>query len=38
MPAALRKFYADLVTGDGKLPVQPYLLATVRNREALAAG
>ena len=25
-------------TGDGRLPVQPYLLATVRHRDALAAG
>jgi mono/diheme cytochrome c family protein len=36
--AALRKFYAALAVADGKLPVQPYLLATVRHREALAAG
>lgn len=36
--AELRKFYAKLVPGDGKLPVQSYLLATVRNRDALAAG
>ena len=36
--AALRAFYAALVPGDGKLPVQPYLLATVRHRDALAAG
>jgi mono/diheme cytochrome c family protein len=36
--AALRKFYAAHVGGDGKLPVQPYLRATVRHRDALAAG
>jgi mono/diheme cytochrome c family protein len=36
--AALRKFYAALAPADGKLPVQPYLLATVRHRGALAAG
>ncbi|MCI0700194.1 MAG: DUF1592 domain-containing protein [Planctomycetia bacterium] len=36
--AALRKFYSAHATGDGKLPVQPYLLATVRHRDALAAG
>ena len=35
---ALRKFYATLAPADGKLPVQPYLAATVRNRDALAAG
>ena len=33
----LRKFYAAY-TGDGRLAVQPYLLATVRHREALVAG
>ncbi|MFO0970302.1 MAG: DUF1592 domain-containing protein [Gemmataceae bacterium] len=36
--AALRKFYADYVTGDGKLAVQPYLSATIRHRDALRAG
>src|SRR5437660_657391 len=36
--ARLRAFYAAHATGDGKLPIQPYLLATVRHREALAAG
>lgn len=36
--AALRRFYATHATGDGKLAVQPYLLATVRHRDALAAG
>src|SRR5439155_20571453 len=36
--AALRKFYAALAPADGKLPVQPYLAATVRHREQLAAG
>jgi hypothetical protein len=36
--AALRQFYVQFATGDGALPVQPYLLATVRHRPALAAG
>src|SRR5262245_18930973 len=36
--AALRKFYATHAPADGKLPVQSYLLATVRHRAALAAG
>jgi len=36
--ASLRKFYAAHASGDGKLGVQPYLLATVRHREALFAG
>jgi hypothetical protein len=36
--AALRKFYAAHATGDGKLPVQSYLFATVRHRAKLAAG
>src|SRR5437899_1896434 len=36
--ARLRAFYAAHATGDGELPIQPYLLATVRHREALAAG
>jgi mono/diheme cytochrome c family protein len=36
--AQLRKFYAAFAPADGKLPVQPYLLATVRHRDALAAG
>ncbi|MFM8273845.1 MAG: DUF1587 domain-containing protein, partial [Gemmata sp.] len=36
--AKLRAFYAAHAAGDGKLPVQPYLLATVRHRDALAAG
>jgi mono/diheme cytochrome c family protein len=36
--AALRRFYAARVSGDGKLAVQPYLLATVRHKAALAAG
>jgi len=35
--ARLRKFYAGY-TRDGRLSVQPYLVATVRYREALAAG
>jgi hypothetical protein len=36
--AALRAFYAAVAPPDGKLPVQPYLLATVRHRDTLAAG
>jgi hypothetical protein len=36
--AALRRFYAEHASGDGTLPVQSYLLATVRHRPALAAG
>ncbi|HET6575285.1 MAG TPA: DUF1592 domain-containing protein [Fimbriiglobus sp.] len=36
--AALRKFYAGLAPADGRPPVRPYLLATVRHRPALAAG
>jgi hypothetical protein len=37
--AALRAFYAGLgLPADGKLPVQPYLAATVRHRDALARG
>jgi Protein of unknown function (DUF1592)/Protein of unknown function (DUF1588)/Protein of unknown function (DUF1587)/Protein of unknown function (DUF1585)/Protein of unknown function (DUF1595)/Planctomycete cytochrome C len=35
--ARLRQFYATY-TSDGRLVFQPYLLATVRHREALAAG
>jgi hypothetical protein len=35
--AKLRAFYAPYGP-DGKLPVQPYLAATVRHRDALAAG
>ncbi len=35
--ARLRKFYAGY-TGDGRLTFQPYLLATVRHRQALTAG
>jgi mono/diheme cytochrome c family protein len=35
--ARLRAFYAELVPPDGKLPVQPYLTAAVRHRDALAA-
>jgi hypothetical protein len=36
--AALRKFYAPFAAEDGKLPVQPYLAATVRHRAALTTG
>jgi len=35
--AKLRKFYAAYTT-DGRLSFQPYLLATVRHREALTTG
>src|SRR5207253_446685 len=35
--ASLRTFYADY-SGDGRLPLQPYLLATVRHRDDLASG
>jgi Protein of unknown function (DUF1592)/Protein of unknown function (DUF1588)/Protein of unknown function (DUF1587)/Protein of unknown function (DUF1585)/Protein of unknown function (DUF1595) len=36
--AALRAFYAAHVTGEGRLPVEPYLAATVRHRAELALG
>jgi mono/diheme cytochrome c family protein len=36
--AALRKFYAAHAAGDGKLPIEPYLAATVRHQGALRAG
>ncbi|MBM3979366.1 MAG: DUF1592 domain-containing protein [Planctomycetes bacterium] len=36
--AKLRAFYREVAPPDGKLPVQAYLLATVRNRDALLAG
>lgn len=36
--AELRTFYAALAPPDGKLVVQPYLLATVRHRDALASS
>lgn len=36
---ALRAFYAGLgLPADGKLPVQPYLAATVKHRDALSRG
>jgi mono/diheme cytochrome c family protein len=35
--ARLRTFYAEY-TADGRLPLAPYLAATVRHREALLAG
>jgi hypothetical protein len=35
--ARLRAFYAAY-TSDGRLPLQPYLVATVRHREALTSG
>src|SRR6185436_4991409 len=36
--ARLRRFYAEVASGDGKLSVQPYLAAAVRHRDALLAG
>ncbi len=36
--ATLRKFYAAYATGDGRLPVQPYIAAAVRHRDDLLAG
>lgn len=36
--AKLRAFYNEIVAGEGKLLVQPYLVATVRHREELLAG
>lgn len=36
--AKLRAFYAPLAPPDGKLPLQPYLSAAVRHRDALLAG
>ncbi|WP_020475629.1 DUF1592 domain-containing protein [Zavarzinella formosa] len=35
--ARMRQFYSQF-TSDGRLPVKPYLLATVRYREALTSG
>lgn len=36
--ARLREFFAQFTGPDGRLPLQPYLLATVRHRQALKAG
>lgn len=36
--ARLRAFFAPYTGPEGKLPVQPYLAATVRHRATLAAG
>ncbi|MBX9678009.1 MAG: DUF1592 domain-containing protein [Gemmataceae bacterium] len=36
--AKLRKFYSGLAPADGKLTVLPYLQATLRHKELLAAG
>jgi hypothetical protein len=36
--AQLRKFYSAYAAPDGRWSVQPYLLATVRHREALSSG
>src|SRR6185437_12231750 len=33
----LRTFYGQY-SGDGKLPLRPYLMATIRHREEIAAG
>src|SRR5262249_12865968 len=35
--ARLRSFFAEF-SSDGRLPLQPYLLATVRHREDLTSG
>lgn len=36
--AKLREFYATFAPGDGKLPVLPYMAATLKHRDALASG
>lgn len=36
--ARIRQFYAPYTGGDGRLPFQPYLAATVRHRADLLAG
>src|SRR5262249_30169987 len=36
--ARLREFYKAYAPADGRLPLQPYLTATVRHRDALLAG
>jgi hypothetical protein len=36
--AKLRATYAEFTGGEGRLPLQPFVLATVRHRAALAAG
>jgi hypothetical protein len=36
--ARLRAFYAEQTGAEGRLPVQPYLTATVRHREVLTSG
>lgn len=36
--AKLRQFYAPYAANEGRLPIQPYLAATVRHRDALTAG
>ncbi len=38
MTERLRQFYARHTAGEGRLPVQPYLSATIRHRTALRAG
>ena len=34
----LRKFYSEFTTPDGRLPLKPYLTATIRHRQELASG
>jgi mono/diheme cytochrome c family protein len=36
--ASIREFYAPFAPEDGRLPLQPYLAATIRYRETLASG
>jgi hypothetical protein len=36
--ARLREFYAAYTAADGRLPLAPYLAATVRHRDALLSG
>jgi hypothetical protein len=36
--ARIRAFYADYTPSDGRLPLAPYLLATIRHRDELASG
>lgn len=36
--ARLQRFYANVANGEGKLPIQAYLTATVRHRDALMSG
>jgi hypothetical protein len=36
--ARLRSFYTAVATPEGRLPIAPYLLATIRHRDRLMAG